>query len=157
MPAERGTRPSHDELEAILREGIQDGLRSVLGQSGLQMVLKECPLELITAEPARFHEFLKGIFMEGGALVIEREIGRRLLQRLGDEFDPARHSRHRWLVAATTRNNGSARVSKEEREVLRRFLSPEPLPKERIGRANVGAAPIEVTAASFARAFKKGT
>jgi len=122
----------------------------------MQMVLSLCPLHTITADPAKFHEVLKDIFMESGAVVLEREIGRRLLENVGDGSGLRGSSQHWWLKKATSKARSPGRVSKEEKEVLRQFLALESLPKNHPFGMKAPPTPIDLTAARFAYAFKKG-
>lgn len=67
----------------ILESSISRGLREVVGPAGLKLVSMELPVEKAAEDPRKFHEVLVSIFMPRGALLIEREIARRLLDRLG--------------------------------------------------------------------------
>src|ERR1700688_3678668 len=71
------------EFEAIVEQSIDEGLRNVLGESGVKMFLSNHPLDRLSADPVTLHDALKEIFMENGAAVIEREIARRLLDKVG--------------------------------------------------------------------------
>ncbi len=144
------------EYEAILERSIADGLRNVLGDSGLQMVLTQYPLERISADPIVFHEAMKDIFMESGAAIIEREVARRLLDSVGNGGKLGGRSHLSWLAAAS-KGDVRGRVSKREKEVLRRFLALESLSTGRGPKGRGEAPTIDLTAATFAFAFKKGT
>lgn len=156
MEPRKGERPKQPEFEAFLEQSIEGGLRHVLGQSGLQMVLSQYPLDRISKDPAVFHKVLKDIFMETGAAIIEREVARRLLENVGNELEATGRSGHRWLATASSNGKGAVRVSKKEKEVLRQFLAPESLPEGRPTRGGLEETPIELTATRFAHAFKKG-
>ena len=51
------------EHDAILEQSIEEVLRHILGECGLEMVLNLHPLAELSADPAGFHVFLKGIFI----------------------------------------------------------------------------------------------
>jgi hypothetical protein len=160
---ERG--PERPEFEILLEQSIEDGLREVLGQSGLQMVVRLCPLDRLSTDPAAFHEALKAIFMENGAVIIEREIARRLLDRLGADW--AGEGRlHRWWVAngSSSSAKGPQGASAREKKVLREFVALSALPR---GHSTEGAPrhaegareaiSLELTSIRFGAAFKKGS
>lgn len=149
-----GELPKQPEFEAILEQSIEEGLRHILGQSGLEMVLNLYPLKRISADPVVLHEALKDIFMGSGAAIIEREVARRLLENVGNAKAEGRR-RHSWLAAASNRRS-SGGVSKREKQVLRQFLALESLARGG-SRLKLGATPVELTAENFAYAFKKGT
>jgi hypothetical protein len=68
----------------ILESSIEEGLSQVVGESGLRMfsILLE-PVDLASADPRKFHELLVSLFREGSAPIIERQIARKLLGKLG--------------------------------------------------------------------------
>jgi hypothetical protein len=150
-------RPKQPEFEAVLEKSIQEGLLHILGQSGMQMVLSKCPLGQISADPEAFHDFLEAIFMEQGALMIEREVAHRLLDALGSETKVEGSWRRSWLAIGTSHGKTSGRVSKDQKEVLRQFLALEALPMGHEKKGKAEALSIELTAASFAYAFRKGS
>jgi hypothetical protein len=171
MKAENGTGlepgrrdgEGRPEFQGILDRSIEEGLRSVLGESGVQMVLSLHPLSSISADPARFHEAMRDIFLDNGAAIIEREIARRLLLSAGRERAKGRAHRS-WLSATSFGSRSSARVSDREKRVLRKFVAlaslpqghrPETLTNQawKLGRASS----IELTSSRFAAAFKKGS
>jgi hypothetical protein len=147
---------SRPDLGTVLEESIKEGLREVLGQSGLQMVLSLQPLGHISTDPAAFHDAMTSIFMERGATIIEREIARRLLDKLGGES--ARDGRvHRWRFQTSVSGaDAPARASAREKEVLRKFVNLATFPQARtMGHAREPAS-VEITSMRFASAFKKG-
>jgi hypothetical protein len=150
-----GPRPKQPEFKAILEQSIVDGLRHVLGESGLQMVLSQYPLDSISADPMMFRNAMEDIFMESGAAIIEREVARRLLDAVGDEKGAGVRSRHSWLTAASNQK-APGRASKKEKEVLRQFLALESLSKGHSAEGKGQSPQIDLTAATFAYAFKKG-
>ncbi|HVC26815.1 MAG TPA: hypothetical protein VND40_01515 [Nitrososphaerales archaeon] len=156
MEPGRGERPKRPEFEAILEQSIENGLRNILGESGFQMVISQYPLNRISTDPAMFHKIMKDIFMESGAAIIEREVARRLLEGVGDERRARGRSHHSWLAAASN-GKASGRVSKKEKEVLRQFLALESLSEGHPAKAKAEAPPMDLTATTFAYAFKKGT
>ena len=153
----RGEREEQLEIEAILEQSIEDGLRQILGQSGLEMVLNLYPLRRISADPAVLHEALKEIFMASGASIIEREVARRFLETANSEMKAEERPRHSWFAAVASSGKSSGRVSKREKEVLRQFLALESLATGGHAEMKPEATPIEITVANFAYAFKKGT
>jgi hypothetical protein len=120
-------------------------------------VLSQYPLKHISTDPAKFHKILREIFQESGAAIIEREVARRLLDNVGNEMIVDGNSRRSWLATASSKGKESGRVSKKEKEVLRQFLVPDSLPKGRAGKEKPREAPIDLTVAQFAYAFKKGS
>jgi len=70
----------------ILHESILDGLENALGGSGLKVVLLNIDLARYTNNPAELHRNLHGIFNEG-ASILEKEIVKKLFQRLGVPFE----------------------------------------------------------------------
>jgi hypothetical protein len=139
-------------------------LREVLGQSGLQMVLSHYPLNRLSTDPEAFHEVLKGIFMENGAAIIEREIGRRLLDRMGTHMAGEGRIHRWWLATAALSTKGSGGASAREKNVLRQFVALSTRPKghpsaAKLGEAGgaSGASSIDLTSMRFASAFKKGS
>ena len=85
MEPEPGERSGQPEFDAVLEKGIEDGLRHVLGESGLQLVLSLSPLKHISTDPMLFHKILRDVFMESGAVVIEREVAKALLANIESE------------------------------------------------------------------------
>jgi hypothetical protein len=157
LEPERRGRPKQPELDIILEQSIEDGLRHVAGQSGLQLVLSLYPLKQISTDPAMFHKVLRDVFKESGAVIIEREVARILLERVGDDMTVDGDSRRSRLATASSKGKESGRVSKKEKEVLREFLELQPLQKSHARKEKPGAAPIDLTVAQFAYAFKKGS
>jgi len=157
LEPERRERPKQPEFEAILEKSIEEGLRNILGQSGLQLVLSLRPLKRISSDPALFHEVLRDVFQERGAALIEREVAGRLLKNIGNEMNVGRASRGSWLTPAGSWEKQSDWVSKKEKEVLRQFLALESLTEDRTRKARSEATQIDLTAANFAYAFKKGS
>jgi hypothetical protein len=120
------------------------------------MVLNLYPLKRISTDPAMFHKILKDIFMESGAAIIEREVAARLLENVGNDIGTEEGSGRPWRATAGSTGKASGPVSKKDRQLLRQFLALESLPKSHIMRGMSEATPIELTAATFAFAFKKG-
>ena len=157
MERERRGRPKQPGFDPILEQSIEDGLLDIAGQSGLQLVLSLYPLKQISTDPAMFHKVLRDVFKESGAVIIEREVARRLLERVGNDMTVEGDSRRSWLATASSKGKESGRVSKKEKEALREFLELEPLPKGHARKEKPGATPIDLTVAQFAYAFKKGS
>jgi len=152
---ERDEPQGQPEFDAVLQRSVEDGLRHVLGESGLQLVLSLYPIERIATDPVALHEALKDIFMASGAAIIEREVARRLLEIVGNQANSEGRHRRSWLAAATSHEKSSGRVSKREKELLRQFLSLESLARGGHVKGKLEETPIEMTAANFAFAFKK--
>ena len=151
------------EFEAILEQSIEGGLREVLGESGFQMVQSHYPLNHLSTDPVTFHKVLKDIFMENGAAIIEREIARKLLDKVGP-VGTGGGRLHRWLATAASSTKGPGRASAREKEVLRQFVALATLPRSHPSRAMLDegagaseATSIELTSTRFASAFKKGS
>lgn len=126
-----------------MEECIGDGLRQVAGQDGFELVAKLHPIDLAAADPRKLHEILVSVFAEKGAVVIEREIARRLLDRLAGE-EPDSKPIHEKL---TTEGQIQRQV-----ETLRRFAEVAGLPGSK-GRARSRMTDLGSTAVSFADAF----
>ena len=162
---EPGTRDGvgSPEFELMLEQSMEEGVREVLGQSGLLMVISNCPLHRLSTDPVVFHQVLKGIFMENGAAIIEREIARRLLDKVGNERAPTGRFHGGWLSAASLGSKGPRRASARDKKVLRQFVALATLPQGRRTGVQLGATggtsgatSIELTSLRFADAFKKG-
>jgi hypothetical protein len=104
-----------------------------------------------------FHKVLRDVFQEPGAVIIEREVARRLLESVGNDKTVEGAYRRSWLAAASSNGKESGRVSKKEKEMLRGFLELESTPKGHARKERPGATPIDLTVAQFASAFKKGS
>jgi len=115
------------EHDAILEQSIEEGIRHILGESGLEMVLSLHPLAELSADPAGFHAFLKGIFMDDGAAIIEGEIGNRLLGKVGNRRVRDGRSFLSWLEATFSRAKSQGSASAREKDALRQFLALESL------------------------------
>jgi hypothetical protein len=120
-------------------------------------VLSLYPLKQISTDPATFHKVLRDVFQESGAVIIEREVARRLLENVGNDLNVEGDSRRSWLATASSRGKESGRVSKKEKEVLRQFLELESLPKSHARKEKPGTTQTDLTVAQFAYAFKKGS
>lgn len=143
------------EFEEMLEQSVEEGVGAILGQSGLQMLLRLCPLDRLASDPMAFHEVLKGIFMQSGAVVIEREVARRLLDRVA-KARPVSGRVHRWwLTGAISSAGGAGRTSAGERRVLEQYAALAALPAGHSSQVAGGTASIEITSTRFASAFKK--
>jgi hypothetical protein len=156
MKPERGAHPEQPQFDAILGRSVEDGLRQVLGESGLQLVLSLYPLDRISGDPAVLHEALKDIFMASGAVIIEREIAKRLVERMGNQAEGEGPQSRSWLAGLAVHLRSPGGASKREKEVLRQFLALESLERGAHANGRLEETPIEMTAANFAYAFKKG-
>jgi hypothetical protein len=157
LEPERRERTKQLDFDGILEQSIEDGLLHVCGQSGLQLVLSLYPLKQISTDHAMFHNILREVFQETGAIIIEREVARRLLESVGNEMAAEGSSRRPWLATAGSKGRERGPSSKKEREVLRQFLELEPFSKGHARNAKPGETPIDLTVAQFAQAFKKGS
>jgi len=119
------------EHEAILEQSIEEGIRHILGESGLEMVLSLHPLTELSTDAVGFHEFLRGIFMDDGAAIIEREIASLLLGKLGDARRSEGGAFLSWLGSAFSRAKSPRGTSARERDALRQFLALESLRGDR--------------------------
>jgi hypothetical protein len=158
----RQNSTSHTEHQAIVEQSIQEGIRHILGESGLQMVLSFRPISHLSKDPAGFHEFLKGIFRDDGAAIIETEIARRLLEKVGSGRGREGRSFLSWLGATLSRAKSSGGVSSREKDALGQFLALESVRKSSSAETKLGARrwangarSFELTASRFAFAFKK--
>ena len=152
------------EFEAVLEQSIEEGLHYVLGESGVKMVLTTHSLAELSENHLRLHEALSDIFMENGATLIEREIAKRLLDKVGSARDGARRSNSSWLTAARSSASAEGRATARERKVLREFMALALLPRDHQASAEpdathgrIQARSIELTSVRFASAFKKGS
>jgi hypothetical protein len=154
------SRPEHE----MVQESIQEGIRHILGESGLAMVLSIRPLSQLSADPSGFHEFLKGIFRDDGAAIIEIEIARRLLEKVGKGHVSEGRSFLSRLGSVFSRTRSTGGSSAREQDALRQFLALESVRKsrsaeDRVGgysRANRGRS-FELIASRFAFASKSVT
>lgn len=126
-----------------MEECIGEGLRRVAGEDGLELVAKLHPIDLAAADPRKLHEILVSVFAEKGAVVIEREIARCLLDRLAGE-QPEPESMHEKVTA-------EGQIQRQV-ETLRRFAELAGLPGSK-GRARSRTSDLGSTAVSFADAF----
>jgi hypothetical protein len=156
LEPERNASPEQPEFDEILERSVEEGLRNILGESGMQLVVTLYPLNRISSDPVALHEALKDIFMASGAEIIEREVARKLLETIGSGRDEESRHRRSWLAAAASNWKSSGNASKREKEVLRQFLALESLSRGGHAKARLEETPIEMTVANFARAFKKG-
>lgn len=152
IPKDVGGGPAY---QPILAQCIAEGLQSILGESGSQMVLRLHSIQSLSNDADTFHAAMAAIFREEGARVLEREVGARLLERMpagGRGGFLGRRRRQKPLGA--TRSG----VSSAERDLLKRFLSVafeessptvDPIP------VGFGRGSIAMTSLRFAAAFKK--
>jgi hypothetical protein len=155
------SNPTNPDFQATLEASVLEGLRYVLGESGLQMVLRMHPLPSLSSNPAEFHEAMVDIFKEGGAQIIEREIARRLLQKTAMQ-EGREQPHHHWFTITALGGSSRGKVSSSERRVLKRFVALASLPNDhRVESASSSpfivpaSNSIELTSLRFAAAFKK--
>ncbi|MDA4115553.1 MAG: hypothetical protein OK442_03225 [Thaumarchaeota archaeon] len=154
---ERRETPGQPEFGTAFERSIEEGLRHVLGESGLQLVLSLYPLGQISTDPVMLHKILRDVFNENGAAVIEREVATRLLANIGNETAPKAGHGGPWRAAPSPKGKASPQVSKREKDVLLKFLALKSLPRGGSGNSRLELSPIDLTAARFAHAFKKGS
>jgi hypothetical protein len=143
LPA-RTVSPQQKAARRILEESIADGLREIVGEDGYELVTRLHPLDLSAADPRKLHELLVSVFKEKGAVMIEREIARRLLDRLASEEGKSANPR--------PEEQSVDREIQHQVEVLRRFAEVAGLPGAKI-RARGKTPDLGSTAVSFADAF----
>jgi len=102
------------------------------------MVLSLHPLNELSADPAGFHEFLKGIFKEDGAAIIEIEIASRLLEKVGHGRAVEGRSFLSRLGTAFSRAKSSGGVAAREKDALRQFMAFQSVRKGRSGGEVLG-------------------
>lgn len=127
-----------------------------MGESGLKMLLTYHPLHLLSTDPVAFHGVLKGIFMENGAAIIEREIARRLLDNMESGRQEAGRLRRLWLGKFASQWDARGKASSREKKVLSQFLALAAVPVGHPSSGGRDTASIEITSMNFASAFKKG-
>ena len=128
------------------------------------MVVSDHPVDRLSKDPAILHETLTSIFKEDGALIIEREIARRLLDKAGSEERAASRFSRSWLASALSHRKSAGRVSQKDKELLRGFVGLPFISADQF-REEQTAAPswrgergsMELTALEFASAFRKGS
>jgi hypothetical protein len=123
----------------MVEQSIQEGIRHVLGESGLAMVLSLHPLSRVSSDPLRFHELLIGIFREDGAAIIEMEIATRLLEKFGSDGGEQGRSFLSRLAATFSRAKSSGGASTREGDAFRQFLALESVRKSRSAEDGPGA------------------
>jgi L-fucose mutarotase/ribose pyranase (RbsD/FucU family) len=67
---------------SMLRESMQSGIRSVLGESVLQAVRSLLPLDDCVQRPDEFHHKLSPIFGDRGAETLEKMVVKDLFRKL---------------------------------------------------------------------------
>jgi len=154
---ERRDAPGQPDFGAVLERSIEEGLRDVLGESGFQLVLSLYPLKQISTDPVMLHKILRDVFNENGAMVIEQEVATRLLANVGSKTPSGAGNGVLRRAAPGSKGRASPQVSKREKDVLLRFLALESLPRGGTGNSRPELSPIDLTAARFAHAFKKGS
>lgn len=159
MPTDGRARPRQGGFQTLLDQSVEEGLRYVLGESGLQMVLALYPLEDLSKDPGEFHLAMASIFKPRGAAMIEQEIARRLLDLAGDQRMGAGRKGHRWLSSLRTGERRSGTISASDMKTLRRFAALASLPEgDEEGGPALPASRRQpgVRYARFAAAFKTG-
>ena len=129
----------------ILEGSIADGLRQVLGQSGVEMISSLKPIDVFAADPRKLHALLVSIFGEEGTVVIEKEIAKRLLGRIDEGEKPNADAPH-----GEKKRYGDLEY---EKRVIRRFAEIAELPGGHSKKSARGS--IDSTAERFAEAFTK--
>ena len=70
------------EFSQALHESILDGLKNVLGESGMNVILLNIELDKCTNNPEALHMSLQDVFKDG-ACVLEKVIVKELFRKLG--------------------------------------------------------------------------
>lgn len=85
---EGGRKPSHKEVQPadLMRKCIEEGMRNVLGDSGMQAVLFHLQLVQYAKDPKEFHDNLYAL-LKDGAITLEKIIVKELLRRVGIQYD----------------------------------------------------------------------
>jgi hypothetical protein len=94
-PASFRVQTVESEFFETLHESVLNGLRQVIGESGIRALLFNIELGQYLDEPEAFHRNLYAIFNEG-AIILEKVIVKELFRRInmpytvGGDFDFAR-------------------------------------------------------------------
>jgi hypothetical protein len=136
------------QARRVLQASIEQGMGAVLGKSGLDMITRSAPLEVLASDPRKLHEILVSIFTKKGALIIEREIARSLLDALGE----ATHDAADQVGANSAVDNDLER----QRNVVRLFAKVAALPKGHLGLQQTLSAASGKGAVSFFESAAKG-
>jgi hypothetical protein len=165
----RRTLPySREEARQILELSINEGLREVLGKSGVEMISSLGSTDVFSADPRKLHTLLVSVFADQGALIIERAIMGMLMNKLDDAGLPSVGSGPRPLS-----NSGRAPASlkrdvdsEHKAKAFRLFAEIADLPGDhskhhheplRVAMSSKRARDsMESTAAVFVDAFVKG-
>jgi len=146
--------------ELLISESVEEGLSHVLGESGLSLVRSLFPKGKLPTDPSAFDSVLESVFMADGAIIIEREIAKRLLEKAGADYRGGRTFRS-WLAVLSSHSSHSKGVTAGEKKKLRRFAAMAAVPSSHSETTPLGAkkgpASLEVTSLRFADAFQKGS
>ena len=110
------------KFHQVLRECIEDGLRNIVGESGMKAVLFRIEFGQFIDNPEEFHRDLCLIFNDG-AVILEKVITKELFRRLSlpyeerDDFDFATYvDRAKEFFIANRREIALALVKEEINE-----------------------------------------
>ena len=108
------------KFHQVLRECIEDGLRNVVGESGMKAVLFRIESGQFIDNPEEFHRDLCLIFNDNGAEILEKVIIKELFRRLSllyeerDDFDFASYVNQAKEFFIANRREIALALMKEE-------------------------------------------
>ena len=100
-----------EKFDETLRWSIQDAIRNILGESGLEAVRSILHLDLLAKNPREFHGQMDRIFGRG-VLAVEAVVVKALFRRLNLHyvesglFDFVRYVNHAKIEFSRTRSKG---------------------------------------------------
>jgi hypothetical protein len=171
IDSDRPTRTlpyNRKEARQILELSINEGLREVLGKSGVEMISSLGSADVFSADPRKLHDLLVSVFADQGALIIERAIMGALMNKLDNAGAPRAGSRPSPLSNSGRAPAGLKQDVDSERKtkVFRLFAEIADLPGDhskhhheplRVAMSRRRARDsMESTAAVFVDAFIKG-
>jgi len=107
----RAVATEEEKFDETLRWSIQDAIRNILGESGLEAVRSILHLDLLSKNPEEFHGQMDRIFGRG-VLAIEGVVVKALFRRLNLHyvesglFDFVRYVNHAKIEFSRTRSKG---------------------------------------------------
>ena len=107
----RAVAAEEEKFDETLRWSIQDAIRNILGENGLEAVRSILHLDQLAENPGEFHSQMDRIFGRG-VLAIESVVVKALFRRLNLRymesglFDFVRYVNHAKIEFSRTRSNG---------------------------------------------------
>ena len=107
----RAVATEEEKFDETLRWSIQDAIRNILGESGLEAVRSILHLDQLSKNPEEFHSQMDRIFGRG-VLAIESVVVKALFRRLNLHyvesglFDFERYINHAKIEFSRTRSKG---------------------------------------------------